>query len=56
MPANKYTMREKEMLSSVVPAEFFNAAGINKTSATLLALLFAAALYIYRSQRDSSED
>lgn len=55
LPANKYTMREKEMLSDVVPVEFFNAAGINKTSATLLVMLLGCAVYIWRQKRDDDE-
>ena len=56
LPANKYTTREKEMLSDVVPVEFFNAAGINKTSATLLVLLLGAAIYIWRQKRDDDDE
>lgn len=55
LPANKYTTREKEMLSDVVPLEFFNAAGINKTSATLLVMLLGCAVYIWRQKRDDDE-
>ena len=55
LPANKYTTREKEMLSNVVPAEFFHAAGINKTSAVLFALLVGCAVYIWRQKREDDD-
>ena len=47
LPANKYTVREKEMLSNVVPVEFFEVAKSPWLSSVLGIGLLGALGYIW---------
>ena len=52
LPANKFTVREKEMLSNVVPAEFFEAAKSPWVSSVLGLGLLISLVYIWRIKSD----
>lgn len=55
LPANKYTVREQEMLSTFAPSEFFSSVThMNKATALASVGLLVAAIFIWRQKNDDA--